>query len=668
VLPADSTPSRDHTLSTATFAIPQAVVTGQYGLRNDAEAVQAVQVLDRHAIDRVAAITLRDVLATSSSVTLGYDGQIGSSIRLLGLGGQHVQILVDGVPVIGRLDGNIDLDQLPLDAVERIELVEGPMSVEYGSEAIAGTLNLITRKGGPARAAEVRTTAESAGRFQASGQFTAPFSAGGRLQGRLSRLYFDGLNPAGRGGRELLWKPKQQVNAALTYAREWGPLTWSVGGEGMWETLWNDGPVEYVTETVPINDSLVGVYRVPVARDGVFTTQRTVVRTDLSGALGNGRLEGFAAVTRYRRERETFSRNLVDLSREPLLAEGMNDTAVFRMWQSRTSYHRPLGGRVEGSIGYDLSREEALGSRLGDGLRAMHNAAVFGSLEWRPHADWTLRPGLRVLYNNVFRAPLVPSLHAKWARGPHAVRASYARGFRAPELKELYFEFVDFNHNLRGNTALRSEVSNSFQASYTLRLLTDRAFSSPTLKLFHNAVTDLIDLALVDAETTSYMYINLGRVRTAGVSAGFDRTTEAVTVRAQLTAVERSVAVDSKDTPTRNRSLQAAAGCDVRLPHAVVVTFQTNYAHNETLLAPDGNGGWALSTLSPLTLISCYVARTWAEGRLSTTAGVDNLLNTTFRTLSGETLGAGGLHSAATGSQPVSLGRNFRFTLSVPFG
>jgi outer membrane receptor for ferrienterochelin and colicins len=323
---------------------------------------------------------------------------------------------------------------------------------------------------------------------------------------------------------------------------------------------------------------------------------------------------------------------------------------------------------VEASIGYDVSREEALGSRVGGGLRAMHNAAVFGSFEWHPHPEWTLRPGLRVLYNSVFRAPLVPSLHAKWARGPHAVRASYARGFRAPELKELYFEFVDFNHNLRGNTDLRSEVSNSFQASYTLRRLTDRAFLSPTLKFFHTEVTDLIDLALVDPETTSYMYVNVGRVRTTGMSAGFDRTGDVLTLRTQVTAVERSVAIDpASDAPERNRSVQLAAGCDVRLPREVVLTFQTNYAHNETLLAPDGNGGWAQATLSPLTLLSLYVARTWAGGRVTSTAGVDNLLNTTFRTLSGETVGTGGLHSAATGSQPVSLGRNFRFTLFIPF-
>ncbi|MEY2773853.1 MAG: hypothetical protein RLZZ275_200, partial [Bacteroidota bacterium] len=101
VFETDTFPSGTVQLAPATYAIPQAVVTGQYGLRNDVDAVQPVQVLDRRAIDRVAAVTLRDVLATQTNLTLGYDGQIGSTVRMLGLSGQHVQVLVDGVPVIG---------------------------------------------------------------------------------------------------------------------------------------------------------------------------------------------------------------------------------------------------------------------------------------------------------------------------------------------------------------------------------------------------------------------------------------------------------------------------------------------------------------------------------------------------------------------------------------
>jgi outer membrane receptor for ferrienterochelin and colicins len=667
VFTTDTLPSGTVQLAPATYAIPQAVVTGQYGLRNDVDAVQPVQVLDRRAIDRVAAVTLRDVLATQTNLTLGYDGQIGSTVRMLGLSGQHVQVLVDGVPVIGRLDGNIDLDQLPLDAVERIEVIEGPMSVEYGSEAIAGTINLITRSAGSSPRAEVRAVAESIQRLTTSVQYATPIGKSTRLNGRASRLYFGGGNPPDRSGRELLWKPKEQLSASLGLAHDFGGLTWSVGADGMWETLWNDGPVEYVTTTVAIDDSLLGVYRTPVARDGVFTTRREVVRTDVEGEVGGMRVDGFASFTRYWRDRRTYSRDLVDLSREPLYAEGMNDTAEFRTWQSRVSVVRPFGERLEASLGYDVSREVASGSRLGVDRPAMQQAALFGSVEWRPTPRLIVRPGVRAEYNAVFGAPVVPSLHVKWTRGSHAVRASYARGFRAPELKELYFRFVDFNHNIQGNPDLEAEFSNSFTASYTLRKLTDRALISPSIRLFHNEVVQLIDLALVDSETQSYTYINLGQVRTAGIGLGLERSGDRASWRVQATGVDRQTWFETDGTPEGNRSLQASASCDVRIPGEVVLTAQTNYAHNETIVQPDGTGGWAQATLSPITLVSLYAARSWMNSRLAVTGGVDNLLGATTRTLSGETVGTGGIHSAAAGSQPVSLGRNFRFTLQFTF-
>ena len=63
-----------------------------------------------------------------------------------GLSGENVKILIDGVPVVGRLNGNVDLSQINLTNIERVEIVEGPLSVNYGTNALAGTINLITKK------------------------------------------------------------------------------------------------------------------------------------------------------------------------------------------------------------------------------------------------------------------------------------------------------------------------------------------------------------------------------------------------------------------------------------------------------------------------------------------------------------------------------------------
>lgn len=659
----DTLPSGSIALPVATYALRQAVVTGQYGLRNDADVVQPVQVIDRRQIERIGAVSLRDVLLTQSTLNIGHDSQLGTNIQMLGLSGQHVQILVDGLPVIGRLDGNIDLDQLPLDNVIRIEVIEGPMSVEYGSEAIAGTINLITR-GSSTETASVRTVAESVGRFHGMSNFRQNIGSNWQLDGRASRLYFDGFNPPERSGRDLQWKPKEQYAASLGLTRRFGNLNLAVSGDHLFETLWNDGPVQYLAETRPINDSLVGVYNTPFARDGVFITRRTVGRIDVNGEALNGRIDGFAAFNHYRRDRQSFTKDLVNLTNEPLLAQGMNDTALFATWHSRLSYVRRFSDDLNASIGYDVSHETASGERIDDGQREMTNLALFASLEWKPSKNLVVRPGLRAVDNSVFGAPLVPSLHLKWSRKSHTLRASYARGFRAPELKELYFFFVDFNHNIRGTEDLMAELSNSWQAGYEYRKLTERAVFSPSIRVFHNEVFNLIDLSLLDAETQLYQYVNLGRVLTSGATFAVRRSGERLSVNLQTTALERKTWFDSEsDAAVTNRSVQGNLAFDYNFEKGTTLTAQINHTHNEAITQSDANGELVQAELSPFTNASAFVAQKLFQGRVVASAGVDNLFDTTARTISGEVVNSGGAHSQASGSQPVAMGRNFRFTL-----
>jgi outer membrane receptor for ferrienterochelin and colicins len=69
-------------------------------------------------------------------------------------------------------------------------------------------------------------------------------------------------------------------------------------------------------------------------------------------------------------------------------------------------------------------------------------------------------------YNTKYKAPIVPSINFKYSWGDnHNLRFSYARGFRAPSLKELYLFFIDSNHEIEGNPDLKAENSNSFNFS-----------------------------------------------------------------------------------------------------------------------------------------------------------------------------------------------------------
>ncbi|MEM9991755.1 MAG: TonB-dependent receptor plug domain-containing protein, partial [Bacteroidota bacterium] len=122
------------------------VVTAQYAPTDSKNALHQIRTINRATIEQQGATNLEQLLLQDLNVRLHQDPITGSQMRLLGVGGENVRIMIDGVPVIGRLDGNIDLGQINLNHIERVEIIEGPMSVNFGTDAIGGIINLISRK------------------------------------------------------------------------------------------------------------------------------------------------------------------------------------------------------------------------------------------------------------------------------------------------------------------------------------------------------------------------------------------------------------------------------------------------------------------------------------------------------------------------------------------
>jgi outer membrane receptor for ferrienterochelin and colicins len=113
------------------------VVTAQYEKTTKEKAVNKIRVISREKIDALAAVNLGDVLKNELNIRLSQDNILGSFMSLQGISGQNVKILIDGIPIIGRLSGNIDVSQINLNNIERIEIVEGPLSTIYGSDSLA---------------------------------------------------------------------------------------------------------------------------------------------------------------------------------------------------------------------------------------------------------------------------------------------------------------------------------------------------------------------------------------------------------------------------------------------------------------------------------------------------------------------------------------------------
>ncbi len=129
--------------------IEEVVVTGQIEPQSLKKSVYNVRVITREDILRQAGNNLADVLNQYINISVRPDGTTGrSSISIFGLDSQYFKIMVDNIPMVSDtgLGNNIDLTQINLDDIERIEIIEGSMGVTHGANAVSGILNIITKK------------------------------------------------------------------------------------------------------------------------------------------------------------------------------------------------------------------------------------------------------------------------------------------------------------------------------------------------------------------------------------------------------------------------------------------------------------------------------------------------------------------------------------------
>ena len=129
------------------------------------DVVAEVTLLDRQVLDRSEARSLVEVLSQAAGLQFSANGGLGkpASLFVRGLEARHVLLLVDGVRVGSATLNTPSLDNLPLDMVERIEIVRGPMTSLYGSNAMGGVVQVFTRRATAGQAGLRGTARVSAG-------------------------------------------------------------------------------------------------------------------------------------------------------------------------------------------------------------------------------------------------------------------------------------------------------------------------------------------------------------------------------------------------------------------------------------------------------------------------------------------------------------------------
>ena len=508
--------------------IDPVMITGNTDVKKMSQSPYNVQVISGKTIRRMGAQNLAEVLQNQSGILIGQDAQLGTGITMQGLGGQAVKILIDGIPMIGRLNGNIDLGQIMVGQIERIEIVEGPMGVVYGSDAIAGVINIITKQLQTKTQSNMVAYADATNHFNIESYAQYPLSVGNKsyqipLSFSIGRHYFGGVD-FDTSNRSFDWKPKTKVFANADILIKKGKSQHQLSGSMLHEMMLDRSDAEY---------NLVSVY----GYNNRFYTQRNNLALHSNFLLGKtAKVQWTNGINRYYRFNVLKRRNLV-LGEEIESLIGEIDTTLNLAYNSRALVSWKPSEKIQFLYGFDANTE-TLSSKRVKKDNAMNDVGIFVESEWKIAQKLSIRPSLRIMYNSLFGlnpfpgilgpackiAPLIPSFQARWTLSKHiTMRGSYGKGFRSPTLKERNFLFVDINHNVQGNPELVPEISQNAILSFDYRhgISVFQAVSL-TVKGFYNQLTNQIQLSLVDNSTRLFKYINIGQLNSKGIGAEFN--------------------------------------------------------------------------------------------------------------------------------------------------
>ena len=129
--------------------LDEVVVTATRTKRQLSSLPMPVTLISKKQIQRTGSVRLRDILLEQIGITIAQDVGNTEGVQMQGVAADYTLIMIDGVPIVGRVAGNIDLNRITVNNIKQIEIVKGPSSSLYGSEAMGGVINIITEK--PAR-------------------------------------------------------------------------------------------------------------------------------------------------------------------------------------------------------------------------------------------------------------------------------------------------------------------------------------------------------------------------------------------------------------------------------------------------------------------------------------------------------------------------------------
>lgn len=645
--------TKTYVLQPSLIELNSVVVTGQYKPVSADKSIYDIKLIGKDRIESKAANNLSDILSDELGIRLSNDPSTGTSMSLQGITGENIKILVDGVPVIGRLDGNIDLSQLNLDNVSQIEMVEGPMSVIYGSNALGGVINIITENNSRS---QYKTSVNSY--YESVGTYNFNFLTSIRQNKNTFELnggrnFFGGYSL--EDTRSKQWKPKEQYNAGGSYYYNTDNTKLRLKSDFFRERL------------LDRNNPFPPYYE--KANDTWFTTLRMNNSVEITQKTGeNSGINLLTAYSFYERKKEKYLVDLTDLSKTLTTSPADHDTSSFNAVMARGTYNfTPDENIFSFQAGFDFNYETARGKRIENNRETIGDYALFLSAQWKPGTQLTFQPGIRAAYNTRYKAPLTPSLNIMYKPGKTTLRASYARGFRSPSLKELYLYFYDSNHQIEGNEDLEAERSHSFNASANYKITKGKSTVVFDLKPFYNIIDNKISLVQVDPENLlHYRNENTGKFSSLGfeISGSLYRSS-LLNLKAGYSRIGRKD--DSFDSKKYIFSNNWNTSIDIDFLKNTAkfsVFYKYSGKYPTYFYTPDDEV--TVGYINDFHNMDVSLMKKFWHQRISLTMGIKNLFDN--KEIGGEGIGSGSGHGSGAGaSSLVGWGRTFFAGMKINF-
>lgn len=333
-------------------------------------------------------------------------------IHINGLEGPYTMVLIDGMPIVSGLSTVYGLTGIPQALIERVEIVKGPASTLYGSEAVGGLINIITKK--PGSAPRVSADVFATGWGEVNTDLGLKYNVGQKAQALLGINYFNYQNPIDNNGdnfTDLTLQNRISIFNKLSFERK-NNRVFSIAGRYVYEDRWG-GEMDWNTE----NRGGTEVYG-----ESIYTS----------------RWEAFGIYQLPMTELINFQFSANGHSQDSFYGDTPYDATQYVAfgqitWHKSRGIHDIVSGAVYRYTYYDDNTPATYNSHMDTNQASItHLPGVFVQDEITLSSSHKLLLGLRYDYNSVHGSIVTPRVNYKWNSSDKKtiLRVSAGNGYR----------------------------------------------------------------------------------------------------------------------------------------------------------------------------------------------------------------------------------------------